>query len=1554
MKHLENRENRDIKKSVQRVLGSPHLKKALSRHPYLPKEEYQKFFEVFLHQIPSEILLFLSDDDLAEFALGRFDFIYEARISWTGDLTKTHKVEILESPREPWMINFHTVEIIMPDAHFLKDSLMEFFHTRGLAIKNLIHSVLPVKRENNKVVQIGYHEEPGVHSDPGNEFYALFILEYSRNFNAKELQKEIEKLLVNIAYVTYDFQPMKELLKGYRTTPSRSDFIDWVNENNFVYLGIKNKKRRLGLFRNRELEKVLEAHARPGNGKLAFYRTEYISQINRREKVILITMDDLLFAGMFTRKANSTSSWLVPVLRERMERLIEKNKPYWSSLEVQDFIYTFNIFPLEYRFCLPPEKFVPFSDLVNEGRLKIKSMVRLRVIGENRAFLLVLWPLPEYSEEIPERLKNYINSKQMSVLGEVNHVLSSLMFHLYELDVGSKVVREIKNSNECRNFEELLLEHLEGWHARIEKLLKLKFNLDQVLRYNDEIIPALPELYTDQNSLEEGVQDILILDSNELDEYKITAYNRPGAKVTFLKIFSPTAATLSRLVPVLSNFGLNVLQEEAYVFSLKNQTIYCSKFHLTYEDKPIVDFQKLNKLCDALELILENRASSEPLNSLLITTDLNIHQIELLKALVSYLIQVRKGFSRVLVKRILQIRSHIAVALVDLFELRFVPRLKINPKEKEATAAIEKKLGLAFPFAKELDSFIASKEEKTENLTLDTLVHSEVYEAIKKIVSAIIRTSYFTGSETISFKVDTLQIPYVPEPSPMFELWVYHAHFEGVHLRGGKVARGGLRWSNRQDDFRTEVWGLWKTQVLKNSTIVPTGSKGGFVIKYLPNLSESAIWAYRLFIRSILELTDNHKAKASAQEAQKQKLLSCFDEKDSYLVVAADKGTATFSDYANEIAVEEGFWLGDAFASGGKNGYSHKELGITAKGAWESARWHFYEKGQDPEVDSIQVVAIGDMGGDVFGNGMILSSSILLVAAFNHKHIFIDPAPDAAQSYKERKRLFESVGGWDQYNKKLISRGGGVFRRDAASIELSSAAADSLGAEAGKYSGEELIKVVLRAPVDMIFNGGIGTYIKSSHESHQEVDDMANDAVRIDACDAGAAMIVEGGNLGVSPEGRLEYSNRGGVINTDAIDNSAGVDLSDHEVNLKILFNMAMDAGLLAGMAQRNKILKNLAALEVNLVLQNNFRQNWAIAHQVSLAPRDQGHLLDFLDFLIAEKKVKEDREGIPSRAFLRDFLAEKNFLPRPFLSLMLGYARIYYRERYQCIDPFIKKQTLRQYFPSQLKKYASLFEKHPLAEEIIKMSIVNHVVDHAGIHFLELCRQNLGLTPTETVDAYLFAEKYLGLDNSKLKEYLPDGTTRKFAKEITFETVIMIKQRIDKALYRLIEMQVLFPSARSLGPFQEKSNFAKIELLSKIPAKDQAFTCGIPGLNHFPAEALGELVQIFHVELRYVLHYMADGLGSKERQNLLHFYLHSGVRALKKALYRTMPANYWENQAIVAIKRNFWNGMLAAFVKGKGGPEFKIDIEKEVKKIMEQPGGHIAALGGLVGYIFS
>lgn len=813
----------------------------------------------------------------------------------------------------------------------------------------------------------------------------------------------------------------------------------------------------------------------------------------------------------------------------------------------------------------------------------------------------------------------------------------------------------------------------------------------------------------------------------------------------YLKLFQyDKPIPLSDILPILENMDLRTFDERIYKVSLENKLIWISDFSVAYVKPVDLKLSEIKSIFkESLINIINEKTENDGFNKLILGAGLPWREISLLRAYAKYLHQIGFRYSQAYIEKTVAAYPEITKNILNLFKLKFDPKQTADKKSID-----------------DLDNTIKANIENVTSLDEDRILRN-----LWLTVEATLRTNYFQKTndgnykDYISLKLASKHVPDLPLPHPLYEVFVYSSYFEAIHLRAAKVARGGIRWSDRPEDFRTEILGLMKAQRVKNSIIVPSGAKGGFVLKKVPlqisreDLLKQVVKCYKSFMHGLLDITDNIKYG----NIVKPKEVICYDDDDPYLVVAADKGTATFSDIANEISKEYNFWLGDAFASGGSAGYDHKKMGITARGAWESVKRHFLTINLNMKKEDFTVIGIGDMSGDVFGNGMIYSDHIKLIAAFDHRHIFIDPDPDPTLTFKERKRLFELPNSsWDDYDRKLISKGGNIFSRKLKSIELSPEAQKALETDQSSFTPNELIRIILKAPVTLLFNGGIGTYVKARLESHADVGDKTNEFCRINGDELRCKVVGEGGNLGFTQLGRIEYALKGGLINTDFIDNSAGVDCSDHEVNIKILLNKQVDKGKLTE-KDRNQLLFDMTDDVAQHVLADNYNQALTMSFTVNHASELIGLYHNYLKELETTGVVDRVVEFLPDDKTILERKALHQGLVSPEIAELLAYTKIHVKSEILKSkvpeDPYFI-QFLEMAFPKKITDlYANELKEHPLRREIISTQLSNELVSEMGITFVYRLQTETGATVGEIVRAHTIAAKIF--DSQHLEELI-------------------------------------------------------------------------------------------------------------------------------------------------------------------------------------------------------
>jgi glutamate dehydrogenase len=870
-------------------------------------------------------------------------------------------------------------------------------------------------------------------------------------------------------------------------------------------------------------------------------------------------------------------------------------------------------------------------------------------------------------------------------------------------------------------------------------------------------------IYREATPPEEVPEDLKHLESLE-GRLEVRILPR-SAETVSLKLYSVRALGLTDILRTLQNLGLTVTEELRVPLVLpEGRQAVLYRFEAEGPPERVAALVAgRDRFVDALRALDEERATDDALSGLILQAGLTWRQVEVLRTLRNHLLQIRTHYNVETVNGVLLRNSPVAAALFRSFAARFDPSLTGD----RAALTAEAEEGMR----KALES-------------VGSLAEDEVLRALDNLVRCALRTNFYQVPErpVVSIKVDSRKVEGMPSPRPMFEIYVHSRLLEGIHLRGGKVARGGIRWSDRHDDFRTEVLGLMKTQMVKNAIIVPVGSKGGFVLKGKvpprPALDAYLVDRYREFVSGLLDVTDNIVDGKVLHPPEVVR----HDGDDPYLVVAADKGTAHLSDTANSVSAQYGFWLGDAFASGGSVGYDHKKVGITARGAWECVKHHFKNLGQDVQTEPFTMAGIGDMAGDVFGNGALQSKATRLVAAFNHLHIFIDPDPDPVKGYAERERMFRLPrSSWRDYHAAIISKGGGIFDRSAKAIPLSPEARKLLDIDAPSASGEEVIRRILAARVDLLYNGGIGTYVKASSEDDAEVGDRANDRVRVDGKEVRARVVAEGGNLGLTQRARLEYWTRGGLINTDAVDNSGGVDMSDHEVNLKILMNLLVKKGAVKGKEERNRILMEMTEEVAALVLADNANQARALTLDGMRSAARYEEFVALIENMLGAGVLNRADDAIPSQAELLASPERKRGLPRPLLAVLLGHTKMWAFEmamESEFPDSPAGRPFLEAYFPKPIREgFAAHLGEHALRREIVATAAVNHLVNNAGITFLSRVMAASDADIGQVMTAYFEGEREAGAPALRQKA-LESG----LAAEAHHKALLDIEQALEAA----------------------------------------------------------------------------------------------------------------------------------------------------------------------------
>lgn len=1290
------------------------------------------------------------------------------------------------------------IQTLCSDYAFIVDTIGEEMYDCGYEIHHTFHPVLDVKRSSDGHVEDFKRPIIGKEAPKGYVREAFVHMEIDPLYGdtrIKETQSHITDLISKVAIVNDDFPKMTQQLQALTNNVSTSNtakhhaeelaFFEWILSGNFIFLGYRKynisyekdktymalaRGKGLGILRKDEDSSVYTKRCLddvPPNLKHYYSNKKDLvtltkaltkSPVHRRADMDYIGIKEFdekgnvicehRFLGLLTSRAYTTNPRNIPLIRRKLTKVLEKSSLEEASHNHKALVNVLETYPRDELFQITPEDL----ERISTGIVKLKERQQVRAfIRHSRHELLTTAMI-----FIPrDRMNSGLRKKIIHILTEAYNAQDvEFITTLGESRLARLFLKIRSYPPETPHVsdaavEERIIHAARNWYDDLRDALTEKYDNQKGRMLHTQYCGAFRAGYQENNSIDEVIHDIETFEKMASSEsnYHINLHTRPNEK--HLKVFHKGhRLNLSTVMPTFDKMGLNITDENPTLINEGvDEPIWIHDFGIEDKEgsKGFENSNAVETLKEALVAAWENKIENDSLNKLILGAGLSLGDIVLLRSFVAYLQQIGLAYSKEYMRQTLVKNADIARKLVSFFNAKFDPDLDEDSRKRSLDT-----------LKKEIDADLASVSILDEDTILSRIL---------SVIQAMVRTNAFQRDEStgpLAFKIRSADVLGMPKPCPLFEIFVYHSTIEGVHLRGGKVARGGLRWSDRPEDFRTEVLGLVKAQMTKNAVIVPMGSKGGFIMKAWPeDRSRASVMAavetvYRTFITSLLSVTDNY---VEGKVIHPRHVVR-YDESDPYLVVAADKGTATFSDVANGIAanadywdgVTTGFWLGDAFASGGSNGYDHKKMGITARGAWECVKHHFREMGTDIQEEDFTVVGIGDMGGDVFGNGMLLSKHIRLLAAFNHMHIFVDPNPDAAISWRERQRLFKNPRlTWADYNEDILSKGGEVYDRNAKSITLSSEAQKALGAGKAKMTPDELISVILKAPVDLLWNGGIGTYVKATTESHVDVGDRANDAVRIDAPEVRAKVIGEGGNLGMTQKARIELALNGGCVNTDAIDNSAGVNSSDYEVNIKILLRLAAEKGKIKTSA-RNKLLEEMTDEVAELSMKANYLQSQTLSLAQSISQEMLEPYTQLMHDLTKDDFLDRALEFLPDDDELENRRRHNTGLTRPESSILMAYAKM---DLYNTIlasklpdDSALEKVYLYSYFPHVLvKKYKELMPEHQLKREIIATQVTNDFINRTGLTFLNRMISETGQKACTVVRAYVIAKELFEAD---------------------------------------------------------------------------------------------------------------------------------------------------------------------------------------------------------------
>ena len=1294
-----------------------------------------------------------------------------------------------------WQSTHSVVFILHPNIPFLIDSLRMAINQREIGTHSIQHSILRVERDDNGKLK-KLHTTKKASKDASYEaFIVLEIDRHSAPEDLRDLEQTLQKVLHEVRIAVGDFPIVKEKVSEIvkeldATTAGISEegkeearaFLSWLVDDHFTFLGYdeydfaKDKQgmvvRRvenseLGILRvNNERPDRVRLNELPQRTRHEMTRSDDIfifAKSAQRSRVHRPAYPDYIavkkfnskgevvgerrFLGLYTARVYNERPDEIPLLRRKFQSVMKRSGFLTDDYAGKELEQILTLYPRDELFQIETDELLRVAKniLYIQERRRIELFMREDVYGQF-VTCLAFFPRDIYNTELRLKVEQVLLDRlEAEDIEFVTHFSESVLARVqFTIRVPQVENRQLP----LAKIRDKVIELAQSWRDGLYEALSEAYGEEQGNELYRVWAGGFPASYTDMFSPRRAAIDLEHITASARDDDLAMSFYRAleeDENTLHFKLFYPDEPLpLSDVMPIFDNLGFRVIGEHPFeVIDRTGKTVWIHDFTLQSHTGNMVDIHRIRPIFEELfRRVWHGEAENDAFNRLLLSSYMSWREIALLRTYARYMRQIRFSNSQTFISNTLVNHVNLTRILLEYFEIRFNPE---RFKSKGKSEAAQQKLEIEFN----------AGLDEVENLSEDRVLRLYL-----ELMQATLRTNYYQPDGEgqpkpyISVKFDPSQIPDMPLPLPMFEIFVYSPRVEGVHLRGGKVARGGLRWSDRFEDYRTEILGLVKAQQVKNAVIVPVGAKGGFVAKRLPDPSDreafqaEGIAAYKTFIRGLLDITDN-LVDSGIQPPER---VIRHDEDDHYLVVAADKGTATFSDIANGLAAEYGFWMGDAFASGGSNGYDHKKMGITARGAWVSVERHFREMGINPAVDEFTAIGIGDMGGDVFGNGLLCSEKTRLVAAFNHIHIFIDPTPDAERSYKERKRLFELPrSAWTDYDSKLISKGGGVFSRNAKSIPVSPEMKKLLGIKADRVPPNMLISHILKAEVDLLWIGGIGTYVKGSGESHSDVGDKANDGLRINGAELRCKVVGEGGNLGFTQMGRIEYALKGGRLNTDFIDNSGGVDCSDHEVNMKILLNRAVAMGDLTG-KQRNIMLEEMTDDVASLVLKNNYRQTQAI----SIASEDAATRLEeyrrLMNTFESEGKLNRALEFLPDDETLSERKLAKKGLTRPELSVLISYVKGDLKQ--VLIDSNLPDNPLLagemyKVFPRDLtKRFSKELGEHQLRREIIATQIANDMVNHMGITFVERLNQSTGADAASIALAWIIARDVFRIDS--------------------------------------------------------------------------------------------------------------------------------------------------------------------------------------------------------------
>jgi len=1421
-----------------------HFKKETLAH--LPKEKHLKAFsELYLEAIDPRFFKLESPKRMADFLTDRFHYFKEAIKS------KNYFRILMPKTDPPQLTDKHVLEYICPNAPFLLLTVEALFRAKGLRITRMLHPIMTVYTSTKG--QIEGIQKAKIHTN----LYSITYLEFEDVEDESILDQLQEEITIHISAVQShyrDHNNMLSLLSKIKKNVKKSKaqtaepleewaaLFDWLVQTNFSFFGYttfrhettnkphtikESQKNGLGILSsphlkidNSHLKETLKAHTwrlRNYTEHLVFDTIKVLSPIQRFENLMRLSIKlpdkkgtvEHVFLGLLRRSSLQAKNMETPLIHLKMQSIFKIKNMLPDSYDYNEVIRIFTDIPKFELFRTPADHLLQMvKDLLSVTNPNELYCFNLPRQEGTKLPLLIMIPPTLFTKHnisaIIAYLKDYIPHSDLEAIRIYSEEYCRL--HLY-FDEPIKEEWE----PDCDKIEKDIREIVKPWQDKLKDAIQEDY--PGILGKNlfSHYAEAFPSHYRVRRTPKETVSDILYLEKltheNTL-QFSLVPFYFSGSvysgKTSLLTLYNRKKIDLIEIMPILQNLGIHIFDELTTRIGSKDNLIgYILTFRICDAELNKIEEKEYSTLIiDVLNHVFKNQTENDPLNGLTLKAKLNWRQINIVQTYRNLYLQLGAPYSKEKVTQTLLSHPHSTQLIVDYFETKF--------STASSFGKVEYRNEILLPAVKQ--KFIDSLQ------TVDEVSDDIILRRLLNLVQHSLRTNFYIpkppSKNHISIKLDSQNVRQMPQPAPKYEIYVHAYAMEGTHLRFGNIARGGLRWSDRPHDFRKEILGLAKTQEIKNVVIVPVGAKGGFIIKQKGSKKEvsptEAQTHYRTLIEGLLDITDTLDTQGQIKHPNH---IVAYDGPDPYLVVAADKGTAFYSDIANEISEKYHFWLGDAFASGGSAGYNHKDIGITAKGAWECIKLHFLEMGHDIQTQPITVAGIGDMSGDVFGNGMLLSKKIKLVAAFNHQHIFIDPIPNPEASWQERHRLFKlPKSNWRDYSTDLISPGGGVFNRKAKEIHLSPQMKASLDITQDTMTGEEVVNAILKMTIDLLWFGGIGTYIKSSQETNLEVGDAANDAARINSHECRAAVIGEGANLGMTQLARIEFDTRGGRINTDAIDNAAGVNMSDYEVNLKILLNLLLKEGFIADIKTRTKRLMDAVDDVTELVLKNNQGQHQLLSMDTLRSKRDLNPFVKTIHYFLSNKLINAIKENIPNPTTLDELRAKNAPMPRPVLALLQAHEKMRLFSNLMrsdiAEDPYLDIH-FENYFPIKIRKKFKLhLGKHPLKKHITNTLLTNKIINQAGISFFYHIETLTGKEPHDIARAYLIIEAALEGDSIR-KEIAASlaGKSDQYQALLSLEDLI---QSLTINLLNLPEFTLSFKLINTLYPVVKDIKYHK------------------------------------------------------------------------------------------------------------------------------------------------